>query len=86
MPDFLGNIGSGFSSAFDWVGKNSSGLSGLGSLAGGLGSIYGAYNAKKLGDASLDIAQEQNDLIEDKYKNDQRTAAAQNSSFGSVWG
>lgn len=86
MPDFLGNIGSGFSSAFDWVGKNSSGLSGLGSLTGGLGSIYGAYNAKNLGDASLDIAQEQNDLIKDKYKNDQRTAAAQNSSFGSVWG
>ena len=47
MLDFLGNIGSGFSSAFDWVGKNSSGLSGLGSLTGGLGSIYGAYNAKK---------------------------------------
>lgn len=86
MLDFLGKIGSGFSSAFDWAGKNATGMAGVGTFADGLGSIYGAYNAKKLGDASLDIAQEQNDLSKDKYKNDQRTAAAQNSSFGSVWG
>ena len=61
-------------------------LANIGGLTGGVGSLYGAYNAKKLGDASLGIAQEQNDLVKDKYKNDQRTAAAQNSSFGSVWG
>ena len=69
--------------AFSGFGDN---IGNIGSLMGGAGSLYGAYNAKKLGDASLGIAQEQNDLVKDKYKNDQRTAAAQNSSFGSVWG
>ena len=86
MPDFLGNIGSGFSSAFDWVGKNSSGLSGLGTLTGGLGSIYGAYNANKIGNASIDLTKQQNQLMLDKYAEDNRRRESQDKSFASVWG
>lgn len=81
MGDWASAFSSFSSKLFD--GNN---LANIGGLMGGAGSLYGAYNAKKLGDASLGIAQEQNDLVKDKYKNDQRTASAQNSSFGSVWG
>lgn len=86
MPDFLGNIGSGFSSAFDWAGKNATGISGIGTLAGGLGSIYGAYNANQLGKQSIDLTKQQNQLLMDQYNNDNARKDSLNNSFATVWG
>ena len=86
MPDILGNIGSGFSSAFKWIGDNSNGLSGFGNLTSGLGSIYGAYNANKLGNQSIDLAKQQNQLLLDQYNREKEDKESLNNSFTSVWG
>lgn len=86
MPDFLGNIGSGFSSAFKWAGDNATGLSGMGTLAGGLGSIYGAYNANKIGNAQIDLTKQQNQLYLDQYNDQNKRRDSLDNSFASVWG
>lgn len=86
MSDILGDIGSGFSSAFKWIGDNSNGLSGFGNLTSGLGSIYSAYNANKLGNQSIDLAKQQNQLLLDQYNRDKKDKESLNNSFTSVWG
>lgn len=87
MPtDLLGSIGSGFSSAFKWIGDNSNGLSGFGNLTSGLGSIYGAYNANRLGNAQIDLTKQQNQLLLDKYDEEKKDKEKMNNSFTSVWG
>lgn len=86
MPDILGNIGSGFSSAFKWLGNNKDGLGSLGSLTSGLGSIYSAYNANKLGNQSIDLAKQQNQLLLDQYNREKKDKESLNNSFTSVWG
>jgi hypothetical protein len=58
----------------------------IGSLMGGAGSLYGAYNANKLGNAQIDLAKEQNQLYMDKYNQDKKDKESQNNSFASVWG
>ena len=76
----------GISSAFDWLGKNKDGIAGLGTLTGGLGTVYGAYNSDKLTDASIDSTNLQNKLYMDKYNEDKKDKESLNNSFASVWG
>lgn len=69
--------------AFSGFGDN---IGNIGSLMGGAGSLYGAYNANKLGNAQIDLAKEQNQLYMDKYNQDKKDKESQNNSFASVWG
>lgn len=80
------SIGSGFSSAFDFMGKNKDTFSSLGSLGSGLGSIYGAYNANKLGNMQIDLANKQNNLLASSYEDEKRRRESQDASLGKVWG
>ena len=78
-----------WTSAFSNIGNklfSSNNLSNIGSLMGGAGSLYGAYNANKLGNAQIDLAKEQNQLYMDKYNQDKKDKESQNNSFASVWG
>ena len=59
---------------------------GFGSFAGGLGTLYGAYNGNKLANASIDLTKQQNQLMLDKYNQDQKDKESMNNSFASVWG
>lgn len=59
---------------------------GAGALTGGLGSIWSAYNANKLGNKQIDLIGQQNQLLTDQYNTDKQNKADQNNSFGSVWG
>lgn len=78
-----------WTSAFSNIGNklfSGNNLSNIGSLMGGAGSLYGAYNANKLGNAQIDLAKEQNQLYMDKYNQDKKDKESQNNSFASVWG
>ena len=79
-------MGELFSNAFSWLGNNKDGIGSLGTLTGGLGSIWGAYNANKLGNKQMDLIGQQNQLLTDQYNTDKQNKADQNNSFGSVWG
>lgn len=61
-------------------------LGNIGNLAGGVGSLYGAYNANKIGNAQIDLTKQQNQLLLDKYEDDNRRRDSQDKSFASVWG
>lgn len=65
---------------------NGQNLAGAGSLMGGVGSLYGAYNANKLGNAQIDLTKQQNQLMLDKYNQDKADKSSLNNSFASVWG
>lgn len=61
-------------------------LSNLGSLAGGAGSLYGAYNANRLGNKQMDLTNQQNKLMLDAYNKEEDDREKRNQSFSSVWG
>ena len=71
---------------FKFFADNKDGIGSLGTLTGGLGSIWGAYNANKLGNKQMDLIGQQNQLLTDQYNTDKQNKADQNNSFGSVWG
>ena len=74
----LGNIGSWFT--------NGSNLANAGKALGGIGSLYGAYNANKLGNKQIGLMDQQNKLMLDSYEDQKKDKAAINNSFSSVWG
>lgn len=86
MVDFLSSLGSGFSSAFDFMGKNGNTFANMGKFGSGLGSIYSAYNSNKLGNKQMDLMGQQNKLLIDQYEQDKKDKASINGSFSSVWG
>ncbi|MCT7549818.1 hypothetical protein N5U04_09855 [Aliarcobacter butzleri] len=59
---------------------------GLGTGLGGIGTIWSAYNANKLGNMQVDLAKQQNQLYMDKYEQDKKDKESLNNSFASVWG
>lgn len=69
----------------DWASAFSS-IGNIGGLMGGAGSLYGAYNANKLGNAQIDLTKQQNQLYMDKYNQDKKDKESMNNSFASVWG
>ena len=78
-----------WTSAFSNIGSklfSGNNLSNIGGFLGGAGNLYGAYNANKLGDASIDIAKQQNALTLEDYNQKQKDKASMNDSFASVWG
>lgn len=90
MGDWLSSlgstIGSGFSSAFDFMGKNGNTFANMGKFGSGLGSIYSAYNANNLGNKQMDLLEKQNNLYTQDYEDKKKAQDSQNSSFKSVWG
>lgn len=87
MPQSFGSAATTAVNNKSWLDAfNGSSLANIGSLMGGAGSLYGAYNANKLGNAQIDLAKEQNQLYMDKYNQDKKDKESQNNSFASVWG
>jgi len=70
------------------AGANSWGnaLGNVGSLLGGAGQLYGAYNSRKLGKQQIDLAKKQNQLYMDDYNRRQKEREDLNNSFSKVWG
>lgn len=78
-----------WASAFSSIGNkffDGNNLANIGGLMGGAGSLYGAYNANKLGNAQIDLTKQQNQLFLDKYNQDKKDKESMNNSFASVWG
>lgn len=87
LPQSVGSAASSIGNNKSWLDAFSgSNMAGFGSLMGGAGNLYGAYNANKLGNAQIDLAKEQNQLYMDKYNQDKKDKESQNNSFASVWG
>ena len=65
---------------------NGQNLANVGTLAGGIGSLWGASNSNKLANAQIDSTNLQNQLLLDKYNQDKKDKESLNNSFSSVWG
>ena len=74
-----------WASAFSSLGSSNN-LANFGNLASGVGTVWGAYNANKLGNMQVDLAKQQNQLYMDKYEQDKKDKESLNNSFTSVWG
>lgn len=78
-----------WASAFSNLGSkifDGNNIANFGNLTSGVGTLWGAYNANKLGNASIDLTKQQNQLLLDKYDEDNRRRESQDKSFSSVWG
>lgn len=78
-----------WASAFSSLGNkifDGNNLANFGNFASGTGSLWGAYNANKLGNAQIDLTKQQNQLLLDKYDEDKKDKEKMNNSFASVWG
>lgn len=78
-----------WASAFSSLGNKISdgnNLANFGNFASGAGSLWGAYNANKLGNAQIDLTKQQNQLLLDKYDEEKKDKEKMNNSFASVWG
>jgi len=74
-------FGTALSSAFS--GNN---MANFGKLTSGLGSVYSAYNANKLGNSQIDLMKQQNNLLLSDYKTKLEDKDKKNTAFSSVWG
>lgn len=78
-----------WASAFSNIGSkvfDGNNIANFGNLASGAGTLWGAYNANKLGNAQIDLMKQQNQLYMDKYEQDKKDKESLNNSFASVWG
>lgn len=87
LPQSVGTAATTIGNNKSWLDAfNGQNLAGVGSLMGGAGSLYGAYNSNKLANASIDSTNLQNKLYMDKYNQDKKDKESLNNSFSSVWG
>jgi hypothetical protein len=78
-----------WASAFSNFGSklfNGNNIGNFGNLVGGVGTMFGASGANKLGNAQIDLTKQQNQLLLSKYEDDKRRRDEQDKSFASVWG
>jgi hypothetical protein len=87
LPQSVGSAASNIGSNKSWLDAFSgNNMANIGNLMGNAGSLYGAYNSNKLGNASIDIAKQQNALTLEDYNQKKKDKASMNDSFASVWG